>query len=58
MPEGFEGTFASMGLEESRKERSGIVAAIIREKGINGDREMAYSLYAAGFDVRDVHMTP
>ncbi len=57
MPEGFEGTFASMGLEESRKERSGIVAAIIREKGINGDREMAYSLYAAGFDVRDVHMT-
>ncbi len=34
-----------------------IKAAIIREKGINGDREMAYSLYLAGFDVRDVHMT-
>jgi phosphoribosylformylglycinamidine synthase len=32
-------------------------AAIIREKGVNGDREMAYSLYAAGFEVKDVHMT-
>ncbi|TCO08752.1 phosphoribosylformylglycinamidine synthase [Natronoflexus pectinivorans] len=32
-------------------------AAIIREKGVNGDREMAYSLYLAGFDVVDVHMT-
>lgn len=36
---------------------SGIKAAIIREKGVNGDREMAYSLYIAGFDVKDVHMT-
>ncbi|MFN8436908.1 MAG: phosphoribosylformylglycinamidine synthase [Cytophagales bacterium] len=33
------------------------IAAIIREKGSNGDREMAYSLYLAGFQVRDVHMT-
>jgi len=32
-------------------------AAIIREKGVNGDREMAYSLYKAGFDVKDIHMT-
>jgi phosphoribosylformylglycinamidine synthase len=32
------------------------VAAIIREKGVNGDREMAYSLYHAGFKVKDVHM--
>lgn len=31
-------------------------AAIIREKGVNGDREMAYSLYHAGFEVKDVHM--
>ena len=30
-------------------------AAIIREKGVNGDREMAYALYLAGFDVKDVH---
>ncbi len=32
-------------------------AAIIREKGTNGDREMAWSLYAAGFDVKDVHLS-
>ncbi len=32
-------------------------AAIIREKGVNGDREMAYSMFLAGFDVKDVHMT-
>lgn len=33
------------------------VAAIIREKGVNGDREMAYSLFYAGFDVKDIHIT-
>ncbi len=38
-------------------DRKGVKAAIIREKGINGDREMAYSLYLAGFDVKDVHTT-
>ena len=32
-------------------------AAIIREKGTNGEREMAYSLWLAGFDVKDVMMT-
>ena len=32
-------------------------AAIIREKGTNGEREMAYMLYLAGFDVKDVMMT-
>ena len=57
-PEHFNGTLASFGLEKlpasgSRKAKS----AIIREKGVNGDREMAYSMYMAGFDVKDVHMT-
>ena len=32
-------------------------AAIIREKGTNGEREMAYTLWLAGFDVKDVTMT-
>lgn len=36
---------------------SGIVAAIIRDKGTNGEREMAYALHLAGFEVKDVHMT-
>ncbi len=34
-----------------------IKAAIIREKGSNGDREMAWALYMAGFEVKDVHVT-
>ncbi len=33
------------------------LAAIIREKGSNSEREMANALYRAGFEVRDVHMT-
>ncbi|MDX9812582.1 MAG: phosphoribosylformylglycinamidine synthase subunit PurQ, partial [Bacteroidales bacterium] len=53
----FDGTFRSLGISPERKKESGIRAAIIREKGINGDREMAYSMWLAGFDVRDVHMT-
>ena len=32
-------------------------AAIIREKGSNSEREMAYAMYLAGFAVKDVHMT-
>jgi phosphoribosylformylglycinamidine synthase len=55
--DGFDGTFESLGISPERRKRSGIRAAIIREKGVNGDREMAYALYLAGFDVKDVHMT-
>lgn len=57
LPAGFKGSLESRGLVRGRHEKSGIRAAIIREKGVNGDREMAYSLYLAGFDVKDVHMT-
>ncbi len=53
----FTGKLNQFGLNPDRKEKSGIKAAIIREKGTNGEREMAYSLYLAGFDVKDVHMT-
>ncbi|MCE1199033.1 MAG: phosphoribosylformylglycinamidine synthase [Marinilabiliales bacterium] len=53
----FEGMYSSLGLDPKRRTLSGIKAAIIREKGVNGDREMAWSLYLAGFDVKDVHMT-
>ena len=54
---GFDGTFKSLGISPERRKKSGTRAAIIREKGVNGDREMAYALYLAGFDVKDVHMT-
>jgi phosphoribosylformylglycinamidine synthase len=53
----FPGSFAALGVDPARRSASGIRAAIIREKGVNGDREMAYALYLAGFDVKDVHMT-
>jgi phosphoribosylformylglycinamidine synthase len=53
----FKGTFRSLDITPDRKKKSGLRAAIIREKGVNGDREMAYALYLAGFDVKDVHMT-
>jgi phosphoribosylformylglycinamidine synthase len=56
-PGDFEGTFRSLGISPGRRRKSGTKAAIIREKGVNGDREMAYALYLAGFDVKDVHMT-
>lgn len=56
-PADFKGSLESMGLSEHRPKKSGVRAAIIREKGVNGDREMAYSLYLAGFDVKDVAMT-
>ena len=53
----FNGKYASLGIYPKRRTPSGTKAAIIREKGVNGDREMAWSLYLAGFDVKDVHMT-
>ena len=56
-PASFTGTMAQYGISADRRERTGIKAAIIREKGTNGEREMAYSLYLAGFDVKDVMMT-
>jgi len=52
----FKGKFSQFNISQDRKP-SGVRAAIIREKGTNGDREMAYALYLAGFDVKDVHMT-
>jgi phosphoribosylformylglycinamidine synthase len=53
----FLGTFEQYAIDPSRRSPTGIKAAIIREKGSNGDREMAWALHLAGFDVKDVHMT-
>ena len=52
----FDGRLQSLGISADRRTPSGVRAAIIREKGTNGEREMAYSLYLAGFDVKDVTM--
>ena len=59
----FKGTLESYGIDADRWKKEDIVsakrpcAAIIREKGTNGDREMAYTLWLAGFNVKDVTMT-
>lgn len=54
----FSGKAAQYNLPEPEANREKMpVAAIIREKGSNGDREMAWALYLAGFRVKDVHMT-
>ena len=53
----FIGQFGQFGITPDRREKTGVKAAIIREKGTNGEREMAYVLYLAGFDVKDVMMT-
>ncbi len=52
-PANFTGKLANYKADKKDKPK----AAIIREKGVNGDREMAYALFLAGFDVKDVHMT-
>ncbi len=57
LPSKFNGMLDSYGISADRREKSGVRAAIIREKGTNGEREMAYAMYLAGFDVKDVTMT-
>ena len=52
-PANFKGKLSDYSLDSSNTP----VAAIIREKGSNGDREMAWALHLAGFRVKDVHMT-
>lgn len=53
----FSGLASQFDINLSRRNPTGIKAAIIREKGVNGDREMAYMMHLAGLDVKDVHMT-
>lgn len=56
-PKGFTGKLADLGLTMNRTASSGVKAAIIREKGCQCERETAWALHLAGFDVKDVHMT-
>ncbi len=56
-PETFTGKLSQWGLEPSRRTPTGVKAAVIREKGSNSEREMAWSMYLSGLDVKDVHMT-
>ena len=56
-PDSFDGSLAKYGLAFDANRNNKIKAAVIREKGSNSEREMAYMMHLAGFDVRDVHMT-
>ncbi|MBN1414026.1 MAG: phosphoribosylformylglycinamidine synthase [Bacteroidales bacterium] len=56
-PDNFRGKADSLNIDLMRIGFTGFKAAVIREKGVNGDREMAYIMHLAGFDVKDVHMT-
>ena len=49
-PKGFKGLIPSAKTNK-------IKAAVLREKGSNSEREMAYAMDLCGFEVRDVHMT-
>ena len=50
----FPKTFTGLIKKNSNKR---IKAAVIREKGSNSEREMAYAMSLVGFDVKDIHMT-
>jgi len=50
-PKNFEGNLIKLKSEKKP------IAAILREKGSNSERELANALHIAGFDVKDVHMT-
>tara|TARA_B100000287_G_scaffold415664_1_gene449511 strand:+ start:6196 stop:9843 length:3648 start_codon:yes stop_codon:yes gene_type:complete len=50
-PSNFDGNIPNI------KFKKEIKAAVVREKGINSEREMAYMLNLSGFKVKDVHMT-
>ncbi len=56
-PDNFTGKLAQYNINKDRKNTTGVKAAIIREKGVNGDREMAWMMHLAGMDVKDIHMT-
>lgn len=56
LPKNFSGEEVSVGAFVRPVKKSNLRAAIIRDKGSNGDRELAFALCSSGFDVRDVTM--
>lgn len=57
LPYGFTGKLSQYGISPIQTDNKKVRAAIIREKGSNGDREMAWAMHLAGFEVRDIHMS-
>lgn len=51
-PVGFDGIRPKLDSAPSKP-----IAAVLREKGSNSERELAHAMHLAGFAVKDVHMT-
>ena len=56
LPSNFDSSGKSIGFSVKSPKTTKLKAVIVREKGTNGDRELAVSLYGSGFQVRDVTM--
>ena len=56
-PSEFSGKLKEIATSLTPRNDTKAKAAVIREKGSNSEREMAYAMQLAGFDVKDVHMT-
>jgi phosphoribosylformylglycinamidine synthase len=56
-PDDFNGAIAAHSLNFEQRPQSGVRAAILREKGTNGDREMAFALHTAGMLTKDITMS-
>ncbi len=56
-PKNFDGLLTTHGCRFDSQGDERLTAAVIREQGTNGERELAFALFAAGFKVRDVTMT-
>jgi len=56
-PEKFEGKAAQFDIDLKRRKPGRVKTAIIREQGVNRDRDMAWAMYMAGMEVKDIHMT-
>lgn len=56
-PAQFTGKLKDYGCSFEDKRGSKAKAAVIREQGSNGERELAFALHTAGFEVKDVTMS-
>jgi phosphoribosylformylglycinamidine synthase len=56
-PLNFKGEAAQYGIDLKHRSTGSLKTAIIREQGVNRDRDMAWAMYMAGMEVKDIHMT-
>jgi len=54
---GFKGEASQYSIDLKQRKQGRVKTAIIREQGVNRDRDMAWAMYIAGMEVKDIHMT-